>query len=203
MSGRLTVGTRMQVPVRERVLRGKKIRGSNFIDGFWRRSMAWAPPHRLTRSHCHPTRGSAPQPVSGHDDSLPTATVLIDGGRTHVLCHPGRLSAFALQADERGHHARHLGHHPCRERVVAIVPLGDDRVAVLLAVDGGRRRAAWGRAGDGRRLTPRGPVVDACRAVKAVMLWRLWLRLLWRVGWRPDRRRWRSDRGRRWPDRWG
>src|SRR5258708_7291626 len=101
--------------------------------------MAWAPPHRLTRSHGHPTRGSAPQPVSGHDDSLPTATVLIDGGRTHVLCHPGRLSAFALQADERGHHARHLWHHPCRERVVAIVPLGDDRVAVLLAVDGGAR----------------------------------------------------------------
>ncbi len=101
--------------------------------------MAWAPPHRLTRSHGHPTRGSAPEPVSSHDDSLPTATVLIDGGRTHVLCHPGRLSAFALQADERGHHARHLWRHPCGERVVAITPLGDDRVAVLLAVDSGAR----------------------------------------------------------------
>src|SRR5258708_3328266 len=101
--------------------------------------MAWAPPHRLTRSHGHPTRGSAPQPVSGHDDSLPTATVLIDGGRTHLPFHPRPFSAFALQADERGHHARHLWRHPCGERVVAITPLGDDRVAVLLAVDSGAR----------------------------------------------------------------
>src|SRR5258708_16980600 len=98
MSGRLTVGTRSQVPSRERVLRAKKIIGSNFIDGFWRRSMAWAPPHRLTRSHGHPTRGSAPQPVSGHDDSLPAATVLIDGGRTPVPCHPALLSAFPFTA---------------------------------------------------------------------------------------------------------
>src|SRR5260370_26914355 len=106
MLGRLTVVTRSQVSSRERVLRAKKIRGSNFIEGFWRRSMAWAPPHRLTRSHGHPTRGSAPEPVSGHDDSLPTATVLIDGGPTPALCHPVRLSAVAFQHDERGPHPR-------------------------------------------------------------------------------------------------
>jgi hypothetical protein len=84
-------------------------------------------------------RGSVPHPVSGYDNSPPVATVLIDGGRTHVVCHAERLSAFELRDEERGHHARRLWHHTYDGRVVAVAPLGDQRVAVLLEVEGGAR----------------------------------------------------------------
>jgi hypothetical protein len=83
--------------------------------------------------------GSVPLPVSGHDRSPPIATLLLDVGRTHIVCHADRLSAFALQADERTHRASRLWSHTCDGRVVGVAPLGDQRVAVLLEVEGGAR----------------------------------------------------------------
>jgi hypothetical protein len=84
-------------------------------------------------------QGSAAHLVSGHDHSPPLAAVLIDDGRTHVVCHAERLSAFALWTEERDHHARRLWRHSCTGRVIALACLGDHRVAVLLEVDGGAR----------------------------------------------------------------
>jgi hypothetical protein len=83
--------------------------------------------------------GLVPHLVNGHDKSPPSATVLIEGGRTHVVCQSERLSAFELRAEERGYHAHRLWYHTCDGRVVSVAPLGHQRVAVLLEVEGEAR----------------------------------------------------------------
>ncbi len=77
-----------------------------------------------------------PRPVHGLDQTFPSTALLTDGGRTHVICHEDRISAYALRSEGAGHRAHYLWRHGLPGRVVDAVAFGLDKVAALLEVDG-------------------------------------------------------------------